>query len=155
MNAANMPAYEVSNHAKRGEECRHNMAYWQYDEYLGIGAGAHGRVGVDQRSAQLNTRAPEAWLKRVNETGLGVESLSPLPLEEMMTEMLLMGLRLNKGVNKITWLSRFGSPLGDFIHAGKKAALIKEGLLAETETHISATPDGMLKLTGLTEALAA
>jgi oxygen-independent coproporphyrinogen-3 oxidase len=154
MNAAGLPAYEVSNHAKPGDESRHNIAYWNYDEYLGIGPGAHGRVGVSARDAQLNTRAPEAWLKKVQAEGLGLESLTPLPVRDMQEEMLLMGLRLNRGIDKARWQQRFGSPLDAFVDQGKKRALVSEGLVAETPTHLSASPQGMLKLTGVTEALA-
>ncbi|HVY13181.1 MAG TPA: radical SAM family heme chaperone HemW, partial [Alphaproteobacteria bacterium] len=107
MEEAGLPAYEISNHARAGQECRHNLAYWNYAEYVGLGPGAHGRVGFP-RAATLNRRAPEAWLKAVEEKGEGLESLTPLTPREMREEALLMGLRLLGGLDKKQWREKFG-----------------------------------------------
>ena len=97
---AGLPAYEVSNHAAPGEECRHNLLYWRYGEYAGIGPGAHGRVVVDgARHATLTERQPERWLGRVEADGHGTVESTPLSRAEQADEALLMGLRLTEGVD--------------------------------------------------------
>jgi oxygen-independent coproporphyrinogen-3 oxidase len=100
MEAGGLPAYEISNHAAPGEECRHNVLYWRYGEYAGIGAGAHGRVVVDGvRRATAAERNPERWAKLVEDRGHGlVESVALSPSEEA-DEALLMGLRLAEGLD--------------------------------------------------------
>src|SRR5205085_7620371 len=97
--AAGLPAYEISNHARPGAECRHNLAYWRYEDYLGIGPGAHGRVtrkGDKVSTQQL--RAPEAWLTAVERHGTALDEMSPIALETAVEEMLMMGLRLVEGI---------------------------------------------------------
>lgn len=98
--ARGLAAYEVSNYARPGSESRHNLLYWRYGEYAGIGAGAHGRVIVaGQRTATVTERNPEAWAERVEASGTGVVESTALTLEEQADEMLLMGLRLSEGVD--------------------------------------------------------
>ena len=98
--AAGLQAYEISNHAVPGQELRHNLVYWRYGEYAGIGAGAHGRLMIDgQRVATSTERAPEAWLARVEQHGHGLIEQAPLALSEQADEMLLMGLRIREGVD--------------------------------------------------------
>jgi putative oxygen-independent coproporphyrinogen III oxidase len=95
-----LPAYEVSNHARRGAECRHNLIYWRYGEYAGIGPGAHGRLKVgDARRATATERQPERWLMRVEVAGHGVVSDEALSRSAQADELLLMGLRLTEGVD--------------------------------------------------------
>ncbi|HEY8213006.1 MAG TPA: radical SAM family heme chaperone HemW [Methylocystis sp.] len=97
---AGLPAYEISNHAAPGEESRHNMLYWRYGEYAGVGPGAHGRiVSKGERRATETERNPEAWLQRVENAASGVTASVALSPGEMADEMLLMGLRLSEGVN--------------------------------------------------------
>jgi len=93
--AAGLPAYEISNHARPGEESRHNLAYWRYRPYLGVGPGAHGRRGG---AATRRHRKPENWLSALARNGHGVAEETPLSAEEQATEALLMGLRLSEGV---------------------------------------------------------
>ncbi|MBI3418806.1 MAG: coproporphyrinogen III oxidase [Proteobacteria bacterium] len=177
MEQAGLPGYEISNHAKPGQECRHNLAYWQYGEWLGIGPGAHGRVwgsgtrdwGLEkefpsqslvpspqsQCHAQTNIRAPEAWLKSVQTKGHGTESCIPLPAREAQEEALLMGLRLRQGLCKSRWQTRFGTPLDNFLDAGKKRALLAAGLIEEDAEYLRATPNGALKLNSVTAVLIA
>ena len=96
--AAGLPAYEISNHAAPGEESRHNLLYWRYGEYVGIGAGAHGRLIVDgRRVATAAERGPERWLELVEATGRGIVEASDLSPAEQADEALLMGLRLDAG----------------------------------------------------------
>ena len=98
--AAGLDAYEISNHARPGEESRHNLAYWRYGEYAGIGAGAHGRLVIGgRRHATVTEKSPEAWLERVEAAGHGLTDLTPLTPAEEADEMLLMGLRLVEGLD--------------------------------------------------------
>ena len=97
---AGLPAYEISNHARPGAECRHNLIYWRTHEYAGIGPGAHGRLDIEgQRHATATERRPEAWLMRVEEDGHGVVTDEVLIRQERADEFLLMGLRLAEGVD--------------------------------------------------------
>jgi coproporphyrinogen III oxidase-like Fe-S oxidoreductase len=94
--AHGMPAYEISNHARPGAECRHNLAYWRYEDYLGIGPGAHGRVtrsGI--KYATRHRRLPEAWLKQPE-----FEEMGPITRETAVEEMVMMGLRLTEGISR-------------------------------------------------------
>jgi oxygen-independent coproporphyrinogen-3 oxidase len=98
--AAGLPAYEISNHARPGEESRHNLVYWRYGHYIGLGPGAHGREPrADGRTATLAERAPEVWLRRVRERGTGTVEAELLSREAQADEMLLMGLRLAEGIS--------------------------------------------------------
>ena len=98
--AAGLPAYEISNHARPGAECRHNLVYWRAHEYAGIGPGAHGRLDIDgERHATATERRPEAWLMRVESLGHGVVSDDTLLRSQMADEFLLMGLRLAEGID--------------------------------------------------------
>jgi oxygen-independent coproporphyrinogen-3 oxidase len=98
--AAGLPAYEISNHARPGEESRHNLVYWRYGEYAGVGAGAHGRLVVEGKRRALSTeRFPERWLAAVERQGHGLIEDARLTREEEADEMLMMGLRLAEGVD--------------------------------------------------------
>ncbi len=114
--ARGLPAYEISNHARPGEESRHNLLYWRYGEYAGVGPGAHGRLittslrtlrGERERLATVAERNPEQWCLRVEETGHGFTEMTPLSRAEQADELLLMGLRLREGVD-LDRLARLG-----------------------------------------------
>jgi oxygen-independent coproporphyrinogen-3 oxidase len=124
---AGLPAYEVSNHARPGEECRHNLVYWRYGGYAGIGPGAHGRlpVGVTGRVATASERNPERWLAAVERQGHGMVEVTPLGAPERADEMLIMGLRLAEGFD----LARYEAETGHRIDARTIDALADEGLL--------------------------
>jgi putative oxygen-independent coproporphyrinogen III oxidase len=110
--AAGLPAYEVSNHARLGAECRHNLVYWRAQEYAGIGPGAHGRLDIDgRRRAIMTDRRPEAWLTRVESLGHGFVIDDPLTAEERADEFLLMGLRLAEGIDPAKYNALAGRPL--------------------------------------------
>lgn len=96
-----VPAYEISNHAKPGEESRHNMTYWRYGDYVGIGPGAHGRLTLPsgQKIATRTIKSPDKWLSQVQETGLGARPFEELDRQTQIEERLMMGLRLNEGVD--------------------------------------------------------
>jgi coproporphyrinogen III oxidase-like Fe-S oxidoreductase len=110
--AHGLPSYEISNHARTGAECRHNLVYWRGEEYAGIGPGAHGRLDVDgTRHAIATERRPEAWLMRVEQTGDGVVTDDVLNSEERADEFLLMGLRLTEGIDPQRYAALSGRPL--------------------------------------------
>lgn len=110
--AAGLPAYEVSNHARPGAECRHNLVYWRYAEYAGIGPGAHGRLDVDgRRIATAGERRPELWLERVEIGGHGLVVDETVTRAEQADEFLLMGLRLTEGIDPRRFARIAGRPL--------------------------------------------
>ncbi len=97
---AGLHGYEISNHARPGQESRHNLLYWRYGEYAGIGAGAHGRLLVDgERRATVAERSPEKWLQLVEMQDHGLTEDTALSQDEQADEMLLMGLRLTEGLD--------------------------------------------------------
>ena len=142
--AAGLPAYEVSNHALTGQESRHNLAYWRYQDYLGIGPGAHGRrLG----QATVRHKKPENWLKRVGDTGHGLQIEDLLAPRERATEALLMGLRLDEGVDLASLSARTGiATLIDDRAAGRLCDL---GLLERDGTVVRVPPAGMLLLNAI------
>ncbi|HRO13013.1 radical SAM family heme chaperone HemW, partial [Amaricoccus sp.] len=109
---AGLCGYEISNHARPGAESRHNLLYWRYGDYAGIGPGAHGRLTLPGgRQAIESLRAPEAWLAAVEAEGSGVSLRSPLSGGEQAAEMLMMGLRLREGVDPARYAALNGTPL--------------------------------------------
>lgn len=144
---AGLPAYEISNHARAGEESRHNLTYWRYGDYLGIGPGAHGRVTMDgERFATRQHRAPEAWLERVEKDGHATRQQDLLTADSRLKERLLMGLRLKEGVP----LSRILEDGGAALLAGPRLARLEaEGLLIRDSERLAATPQGLQRLNAL------
>jgi putative oxygen-independent coproporphyrinogen III oxidase len=125
--AHGLPAYEISNHARPGAESRHNLVYWRYGEYAGIGPGAHGRIVADEgRIATVAEKHPETWLERVEREGHGVVGTERLSREEEADEFLLMGLRLRQGIDPGTYEALAGRPLD----GRRVACLLSEGLIA-------------------------
>jgi putative oxygen-independent coproporphyrinogen III oxidase len=124
--AAGLPAYEISNHAIPGAECRHNLAYWRYDEYAGIGPGAHGRLRLaDGRHATAAERAPEAWVEKVESWGDGLTVDDVLTAEEEGDELLLMGLRLAEGID----LDRYQRLTGRELDPARLTDLLAHGMV--------------------------
>ncbi|WP_404381916.1 radical SAM family heme chaperone HemW [Caenispirillum salinarum] len=151
---AGLPAYEVSNHARPGEECRHNLVYWRGGDYIGIGPGAHGRLTVDGTPrATRQHRAPERWLAQVESLGHATTRNHPLGRDERAEELLLMGLRLTDGVDKARFRRLSGQALDAFVDARALTDLTEMGLLEDTPAALRATADGMLVLNGLIAAL--
>lgn len=140
---AGLPAYEVSNHAAAGEESRHNLTYWHYEDYIGIGPGAHGRfVDANGRIASEATANPTAWL-----AGQSPRSTQePVGFEEAKQEALMMGLRLFVGINKKQWHQKFDEPLDAFVPKAKTSVLVSEGLLVDTNDVLRTTFAGMQRL---------
>ena len=126
---AGLTAYEISNHARPGAECRHNLVYWRGDEYAGVGPGAHGRLEQDgRRYATATEKRPESWLMRVESLGHGLVVDEVLTREERADEYLLMGLRLAEGIDPKHFAAVAGRPLDD-----KRIALLRaEGAVATT-----------------------
>ncbi len=119
------PAYEVSNYARKGKESRHNLTYWNYGDYLGIGAGAHGRITVDGETyATIQNKKPEIWLKNVTEIGHATKENVLLKRTEMAEEMIMMGLRLIGGVSGDAFKRKIGKPIGHFIQEDQVVSLI-------------------------------
>src|SRR5439155_4200924 len=120
--AAGLPVYEISNHARPGAECRHNLVYWRAQEYAGIGPGAHGRLEVaGGRHATATEKRPESWLMRVESLGHGVVSEEALTREQAADELLLMGLRLAEGIDPARYARLAGRPLDP-----RRIALLRE-----------------------------
>lgn len=141
--AADRPAYEVSNHARPGEESRHNLAYWRYRDYLGVGPGAHGRrLG----EATRRHRKPENWLAAVRRNGHGLEAADLLTPGQRATEALVMGLRLNEGVDLAAIAVSTGVALDDLLDKPVATNLIRHGLLARDGDRLRVTESGMLLL---------
>ena len=132
-----LPAYEISNHARSGAECKHNLVYWRGEEYAGIGPGAHGRLDIDgARHAIATEMRPEAWLMRVEATGHGVITDDRLNSEQRADEFLLMGLRLAEGIDPQRYAALAGRALDP-----RRIALLRE------EGAISVDPSGRLRVT--------
>jgi putative oxygen-independent coproporphyrinogen III oxidase len=125
--AAGLPAYEISNHARPGHESRHNLTYWRYGDYAGIGPGAHGRR---HGTATLRRKKPEQWLASVTEAGHGMESETALTLLERATEALVMGLRLAEGLDAARFRTRSGMALADAVDMATAQRLADAGLLS-------------------------
>jgi oxygen-independent coproporphyrinogen-3 oxidase len=146
--------YEVSNYAVPGGESRHNLAYWRYADYAGIGPGAHGRLTLDgELRATRRHRAPEIWADRVERDGHGTVEEFALAPEEKTREMLLMGLRLSEGIDTARFAARTGVALEAAVDAPVLRQAIDEGYLALAAGRLTALPEGRLRLDALTAAL--
>ena len=145
-NRAGLPAYEISNHARPGEESRHNLAYWRYQDYAGIGPGAHGRRGG---VATVRHKKPENWLSAVARNGHGIAEERDLGLQEQAAEALLMGLRLREGIDLVGLSDRFDLPQIELIDPAKLQFYIGQGLAWQRSNRVGVTPAGMPLLDGL------
>ena len=156
LTAAGLPAYEVSNHARSGAACRHNLTYWRYGDYLGIGPGAHGRVTVaGDKQATRQHRAPEAWLEQVEAEGHATRQNEKLSTRQRLEEMLLMGLRLVEGVPLAAIERETGAPLRHQLSAQRLDKLRREGLITRDEETLAATPEGWQRLNAVLDYLLA
>jgi putative oxygen-independent coproporphyrinogen III oxidase len=151
--AHGLPAYEVSNHARRGAQCRHNLIYWRGHEYAGIGPGAHGRLDIDGRRYALATeRRPEAWLERVETLGHGLVTDEVLTREERADEFLLMGLRLAEGIDP----ARYAAVAGRTLDQKRIRFLVEEGMVETMPNgHLCVTRSGFPVLDAVVADLAA
>jgi len=148
--AAGLPAYEVSNHARSGQESRHNLIYWRYGDYAGVGPGAHGRLELNgARTATAAIKLPERWRDTVGKTGHGFSEMTPVSNQEAAREHLLMNLRLSEGLDLAGYEKRWGNGLD----AAKINSLIGEGFLLRDGDVLRATPAGRLLLNRVIEEL--
>jgi oxygen-independent coproporphyrinogen-3 oxidase len=149
-----LPSYEISNHAREGEESRHNLVYWRYGDYVGVGPGAHGRLTLDDvKYATRAHRAPEIWLERVNRDGHGAHAHETVARTERLTEALMMGLRLREGIPLGRLDAELGGDWRTVIDPAKVLAMTGEGMLTLTESAIAATPAGRQRLNALVSYL--
>ena len=150
--AHGLPAYEISNHARPGAESRHNLVYWRYGEYVGVGPGAHGRFIEDgRRVVTFTERMPETWANLVEARGDGIVGGEVLSRSEEADEYLLMGLRLVEGID----LTRYEALSGRSLSNRRIAALQAEDLVAPIGNHaLRATPAGMIVLDAVVADLA-
>ncbi len=146
--------YEVSNYAKPGAESRHNLAYWRYRDYAGIGPGAHGRVTLNHTLyATRRHRAPEPWADRVERNGHGTTHHDPVSQQDRAREMLLMSLRLTEGIDPARFEARTGTSLVNAIDPEILAMAISEAYLTDTKGRLAATAEGRKRLDSLLAAL--
>jgi oxygen-independent coproporphyrinogen-3 oxidase len=151
--AHGLPAYEISNHARPGAECRHNLVYWRYGEYVGVGPGAHGRVlAGGERYAQSTELRPEIWLAAVEREGHGLVEDFALTREEQSDEFLLMGLRLREGID----LARYEALSGRTLRRLQIEELASHGFIDEdARGRLRVTPQGAPLLDAIVADLAA
>jgi putative oxygen-independent coproporphyrinogen III oxidase len=148
-----LAAYEISNHARSGSECQHNLLYWRAGEYAGIGPGAHGRLDIEgERRAIATERRPESWLMRVENGGHGVIVDEPLTRIERADEFLLMGLRLAEGIDPSRFAQLAGRPLDP-----RRIAMLRDDSFVETTTsgRLRVTREGFPVLDAIVADLAA
>jgi putative oxygen-independent coproporphyrinogen III oxidase len=143
LEAAGLPGYEISNHARPGAESRHNLVYWRYEDYVGVGPGAHGRLTLDgAKTATRQEKAPETWIARVRDQGHGTAERIPVGKDEAATEALLMGLRLAEGVDAARFQRETGRALDDVLDRSRLRRLIDGGFIEPTGTGLRVTVAG-------------
>jgi coproporphyrinogen III oxidase-like Fe-S oxidoreductase len=138
--AAGIPAYEISNHARPGQQSRHNLTYWRYQDYIGIGPGAHGRRS---NTATQRHKKPENYLSAVTRNGHGMKTEEPLDPATRAAEALLMGLRLGEGVDLSNIAKRTGIVQAQLIDAGAAAKIASLGMLIQNAGRLTIMPKGM------------
>jgi oxygen-independent coproporphyrinogen-3 oxidase len=154
LEAAGMPAYEISNHARPGSACRHNLTYWRYGDYVGIGPGAHGRLTLGgARCATRQHRAPEAWLDAVEARGHATRQDNVVPADEQQIEMTMMGLRLADGISRARFQEVTGAAIETAFAPERLGRLIDGGFLVLDADGLRATPAGRQRLNAVLQAL--
>ena len=154
--AAGLPAYEISNHARPGAECRHNLIYWRYQDYVGIGPGAHGRFAESgAKIARRRKSGPEAWLEAVEQEGHGTAETTVVTGRDRIEEALMMGLRLSQGIDRKSFAETAGADPVTALGEGRFAPLVKAGFLEIDKTRLRATPAGRQRLNAVMERLIA
>ncbi len=149
--AAGRPAYEISNHARPGSEARHNLLYWRYGAYAGVGPGAHGRLDLGgKRFATQTERLPERWRETVARDGHGLIEQSEIAPADAAHEHLLMNLRLAEGIDLAAYRARWGTAPD----TARIASLVEDGLVTLDGDRLTATPRGRLLLNSVIAELA-
>ncbi len=150
LDAAGLPAYEVSNHARPGEASRHNLTYWRYGDYLGVGPGAHGRITwAGRKLATRRHRAPEAWLKLVETRGHGTREEAVLDGELRLAEMVMMGLRLGEGIPRGRFRREFAAAPEAIFDPARIESAAEAGYLELDAQGLRATAAGRRRLDAL------
>jgi oxygen-independent coproporphyrinogen-3 oxidase len=152
---AHLSAYEISNHAyDQSHQSRHNLAYWRYEDYVGIGPGAHGRITLNgQRFATRDWKVPEKWLQEVNLNHHGLQEKIPVNPNEAALEALMMGLRLTEGINLQQWNKKSLAPLETIICLPMVENLIKERYLWRNTSSLGATLQGRQRLNAVLQKI--
>jgi putative oxygen-independent coproporphyrinogen III oxidase len=154
--ASGRPAYEISNHARPGAACRHNLIYWRYQDYVGIGPGAHGRIAEDgAKRATRRMSGPEAWLEAVERTGHGTADTALVRGRDLVEEALMVGLRLADGVDRALFASTTGSDPVAALGEARLAPLVDAGYLEVDAIHLRATAAGRQRLNAVLDRLIA
>ena len=144
---AGLPAYEISNHARPGSECRHNLTYWRYQDYAGVGPGAHGRLTLDGRKwTTQRLRSPESWLDGIEDGGGAEEARTALEAEDRLAEMVMMGLRLAEGIPIARLEEETEKPVDAWIDPARRQPLIEGGFLDPDPGRLRVTADGRQRL---------
>lgn len=152
MTARGLPPYEISNYARAGAACRHNLIYWRYEDYIGVGPGAHGRFALDRADGARGKRAtrqasgPEAWLERVAAQGHATAEDRVVGADEMPGEALMMGLRLVEGIDRRRFRALTGRDPAEALDARALSAMIEGGFLALDDVRLRATDAGRQRL---------
>jgi putative oxygen-independent coproporphyrinogen III oxidase len=156
LGAAGLADYEISNFARPGEESRHNLTYWRYGDYVGIGPGAHGRLTIGgDKFATRQHRAPEAWLDLVEQGGHATRQRDLVPRAERLSELLMMGLRLKEGVPVARIEQEGAQPFAQVLGQARLQRLVDGGFLALTDETLTATTAGRQRLDAVLAALVA
>jgi putative oxygen-independent coproporphyrinogen III oxidase len=156
LGAAGLVDYEISNFAKPGEESRHNLTYWRYGDYIGVGPGAHGRLTLGgEKVATRQHRAPEAWLDLVERDGHATRQRDLVPRAERLSEMVMMGLRLKEGVPLARIEEEAAQPFAQALDPARLKRLTDGGFLALSSDRLAATPAGRQRLDAVLAALLA
>lgn len=156
MTAAGLPAYEISNHARPGAECRHNLVYWLGHDYLSIGPGGHGRLTTNQGVERCQEiRDPAKWLTAVEKSGSGTQVRAVLTAGERRDELIIMGLRLSNGIEVGRFEAAAGRSIYEALDMDRVAELCGAGFLRYDGDRLAATPDGRQRLNAVLERLLA
>jgi oxygen-independent coproporphyrinogen-3 oxidase len=156
LDGAGLAGYEISNHARAGAESRHNLAYWQGDDYVGIGPGAHGRLTLAGHVfAAEQVRAPQAWLTAVETRGEGTLRRRALTADERLDEIVMMGLRLRRGLDRSRFMERTGRTPEEALDERRLARLVDGGFVEIDGDGLRATTAGRIRLNAVLAALLA
>jgi oxygen-independent coproporphyrinogen-3 oxidase len=151
---AGLPAYEVSNHARPGAACRHNLIYWRYQDYVGIGPGAHGRFALGEiKRATRRTSGPEAWLEAVDRVGHGTVEATDVTGRDKVEEALMMGLRLADGIDRALFVEVAGADPVEALGEAILGPLVEGGFLEISPARLRATEAGRQRLNAVLERM--
>lgn len=149
-----MPAYEISNHARPGSECRHNIAYWEGGDYIGAGPGAHGRLTINNAiHATEQIPGPESWLEEVEASGHATRNRTAIDADGRVEEIFMMGLRLTNGLSRDVFWARTGMELEDALEPRRLRPLLAANYLILDSTGLRTTSEGRLRLNAILAAL--